>query len=449
MSTDIVIKKGLNIKLKGVAQHKVSPVNNSKIFAVNPSNFHGILPKMAVKIGDKVKIGDVVFYSKQQEQIKFTSPVSGKILEIIRGAKRKILSIEIEADSTNSFKDFGIKTPGKSVAPQVKEMLLDSGCWPFIKQRPYDVIANPDETPKAIFISTYATAPLSASPSFILEGREKEFQTGIDALSKLSEGKVHLCIDGNMSSFFNDIKGVVIHKVTGKHPAGNVGVQISKIDPINAGERVWVIQPQDVATIGSLFLTGKYNPSKIIALAGSQVKDPQYYKIIQGTLINDIIDMKLTDGKNRVISGNPLTGEAVSNKDTIGFYDDLISVLPEGDQYRFMGWMPFIGNNIFSMSRTSFSWLNSKNEFTLNTNLNGEARAFVITGEMEKVMPIDIYPMQLLKATIIEDIEKMENLGIYEVAPEDFGLIDFINTSKVEAQDIIRKGLDLMIKEVG
>ncbi|MCF6297922.1 MAG: Na(+)-translocating NADH-quinone reductase subunit A [Flavobacteriaceae bacterium] len=449
MSTDIVVKKGLNIKLKGVAQHKISLVSRSKIFAINPSNFHRISPKMALKVGDKVKVGDVVFYAKQQEEIKFTSPVSGEIKEIVRGAKRKILSIEITANDKDEFKDFGIKIPSNIAAPQIKEMLLESGCWAFIKQRPYDIIANPNDTPKAIFISAYATAPLSASHVFTLKGREEEFQAGIDALSKLTEGKIHLSVDGKTSSFFNNINGVDLHKVEGKHPAGNVGVQISKVDPINAGERVWVIQPQEVATIGTLFLTGKYNPAKIVALAGSQVETPQYYKIIQGAQINDIIDGKLTNGKNRIISGNPLTGTAVANDDVIGFYDDVISVLPEGSEYRFMGWLPFVGNHLHSVSRTSFSFLLPKKEYALNTLLNGEERAFVETGAMEKVMPIDVYPMQLLKAAMVFDIERMENLGIYEVAPEDFALIDYTSSSKVEAQDIIRKGLDLMIEEVG
>ncbi len=449
MSTDIKIKKGLNIKLKGIAQNKVSSVIRSKIFAINPPDFHGITPKMAVKVGEKVNVGDTIFYSKQQEKIKFTSPVSGEVKEIVRGPKRVILSIQILADKSDTFKDFGVRTPGNLTAPQIKETLLESGCWTFVKQRPYDVIADPGDTPKAIFISAFATAPLAASYEITLEGREKEFQAGIDALSKLTEGEVHLSVGTNSPSFLENIKGVNLHKVSGKHPAGNVGVQISKIDPLNSGDRIWVIQAQDIPIIGALFLTGNYNPTKIIALAGSQVHNPQYYKIINGAQIGDIVKGNLLDGDNRIISGNPLTGTAVGVKDPIGFYDDLVVVLPEGNHHRFLGWMPFIGNNIFSMSRTSLSWINANKEFTLDTNLNGEDRAFVVTGEMEKVLPMDIYPMQLLKATMIEDIERMENLGIYEVAPEDFALIDFISSSKIEAQDIIRKGLDLMIKEVG
>lgn len=448
MSTDIKIKKGLTIKLKGGANHNISQANRSKTFAINPPVFHGIQPKMSVKVGDKVKVGDAVFYAKQNDQIKFTSPVSGEIKEIVRGAKRKILSIEIIADAKDTYVDFGAKTPGKLAGPQVKELLLESGCWPMIKQRPYDVIANPSDSPKSIFISAYATAPLAASHAVTLKGREKEFQAGIDALSKLTEGKVHLST-GNSDTFLNEITGVVSHKISGKHPAGNVGVQIAKVDPVNSGDRVWVVNPQDVASIGSLFLTGKYDPTRVIALTGSQVDNPQYYKVIQGSRIKDIVDGKLKSGKNRIICGNPLTGTAVTLNGFLGFYDDSISVLPEGDHYSFFGWMPFIGNHKFSMSRTFFSWLTPNKEYDLDTNLNGEERAFVITGEMEKVLPMDLYPMQLLKATMIQDIEKMENLGIYEVAPEDFALIDFISTSKIEAQQIIREGLDLMIKEVG
>ncbi len=448
MSTDIKIKKGLNIKLKGGATNETSTANRSKTFAVNPPEFHGIVPKLSVKAGDKVKVGDTVFFSKNNEQLKFSSPVSGEIKEIVRGAKRKLLSIKISANDKDTYVDFGAKTPSKLAAPQVKESLLESGCWPMIKQRPYDVVANPSDSPKAIFISAYNTAPLAASHVVTLEGREQEFQAGIDALCKLTEGKVHLSV-GASESFLDNINGVVLHKVTGKHPAGNVGVQISKVDPVNSNDRVWVVQPQDVASIGSLFLTGKYNPTKVIALAGSQVDRPQYYSVIQGTKIRDIVAGKIKSGKSRIISGNPLTGTAVDPRDSLGFYDDSVCIIPEGDHYEFFGWMPFIGNHKFSMSRTFLSWLSPNKEYDLDTNLNGEERAFVITGEMERVFPMDIYPMQLLKATMIQDIEKMENLGIYEVAPEDFALIDFISSSKIEAQEIIREGLDLMIKEVG
>lgn len=448
MSKDIKIKKGLTIKLKGSADHQIAPATRSKIFAVNPPDFHGLIPKLSVKIGDKVQVGDAVFYDKSNDKIKFVSPVSGEIKEIVRGAKRRILSVKIIADASDTFKDFGSKTPSKLAAPQIKEALMEAGCWPMIKQRPYDVMANPEDQPKAIFISAYNTAPLSAAHEFVLQGKESAFQAGIDALTKLTEGSVHLSV-GKQTSFLHEVKGVELHRVSGQHPAGNVGIQIAKVNPVNAGERVWVVNPQDVAAIGQLFMTGKYDPSRVVALAGSCVEQPQYYSAIQGMQLKDLVKGKLNATKARLISGNPLTGTAVKESDSLGFYHDSVSALPEGDHYEFFGWVPFIGNHKFSMSRTFFSWLTPNKEYDLDTNLNGEERALVVTGEMEKVLPMDIYPMQLIKATMVQDIEKMENLGIYEVAPEDFALVDFVSSSKIEAQHIIRQGLDLMIKEVG
>jgi Na+-transporting NADH:ubiquinone oxidoreductase subunit A len=449
MSTDIRIKKGLDIKLKGKASLQVSPAQRSKTFALNPPDFHGLLPKMSVKIGDKVNVGDELFYDKNNEKVKFVSPVSGAVKEIVRGAKRRILSVKISASEKDEFKDFGKKTPANLTEPQVKEMLLESGCWPMIRQRPYDVIANPKDKPKAIFISAYATAPLAADHAFALTGKEKEFQAGIDALAKLTEGKVHLSVGAGNKSFLHEVSGVEHHNISGNHPAGNVGVQIANVDPINAGERVWVVHPQDVAAIGSTFLNGKFDPTRVVALAGSEVNEPQYYQVIRGAMVGDLTNGQLKGGKCRLISGDALTGSTMKERDPIGFYHDSVTVLPEGDHYDFFGWVPFKGNGKFSLSRTFFSWLAPNKEYELDTNLNGEERAFVITGEMEKVMPMDIYPMQLLKATMVQDIEKMENLGIYEVAPEDFALVDFISSSKIEAQQIIRSGLDLMIKEVG
>jgi len=327
--------------------------------------------------------------------------------------------------------------------------LLASGCWPFINQRPYDVIANSADTPKAIFVSAYASAPLTADVDFVLENKTEAFQAGIDALAKLTCGKVHLSLKGKEKSALENISGASIHKVFGPHPAGNVGVQISKIDPINAGDRVWTVAPQDVATIGEFFLTGKFNATKTIALSGSEVKDAQYYTLISGAQISDLVAGKIKGDNVRIISGDIFTGNKVTQNGFLGFYSNTVTVIPEGDQYRMFGWMPFASPSIHSAQRTGLSWLMPGKKYAPNTNLNGEERALVVTGEMENVMPLDIYPMQLLKACIANDIDKMENLGIYEVAPEDFALIDYTNTSKLEAQVIIRKALNLMIKEVG
>lgn len=450
MSQDIRIKKGLDIKLKGKAEEKISAAPRSGIFAILPKDFHGITPKLTVKIGDEVNVGDVLFYSKSNEQIKFTSPVSAKVSDIKRGAKRKILAVILEAKSQDQYKDFGKANPGSLSKEEVLSKILESGCWPFVKQRPYDIIANPADAAKAIFVSTFDTAPLAPNYAFVLKDKQEAFQAGIDALAKLTEGKVYVAANES-SSYFSKTQNAEILNVTGKHPAGNVGVQIANVSPINQGERVWTVNAQDVAIIGNLFLTGNYNPAKTIALAGSEVSAPQYYTVISGQEIGSIINGNVNTNNTRIISGNVLTGQKVSLKEGfLGFYDSIVSVIPEGNEYRMLGWIPFLGSGkIHSASKTSLSWLSPNKEYVLNTNLQGEERAMVVTGEMEKVMPIDIFPMQLLKAVLAKDIEKMENLGIYEVAPEDFALIDYTSSSKIEAQTIIREGLDIMINEVG
>ncbi|UNY97334.1 Na(+)-translocating NADH-quinone reductase subunit A [Zhouia spongiae] len=447
MSNDIKIKKGLNLKLKGEAERLISDAPRSKTFAIKPTDFHNVTPKMVVKPGDAVKAGDVIFFSKYSDTVKFVSPVSGTISEVKRGAKRKILEVTIDADAKDDYKEFGVKNPADLSSEEIKNHLLESGCWPFIKQRPYDVIANPEDSPKAIFISAYASAPLAADIEFILKDRKEDFQAGIDALSKLTSGKTHLSVDKNSNSFLNELSGVELHKVSGPHPAGNVGVQIHHIDPINAGERVWVINPEDVAVIGSLFRTGKLDATRVIAVAGTEAPKAQYFKAKIGTSVKDIIGT--VPASVRIISGDVLTGDKIGNASAIGYYHNVVTLIPEGNEYRMFGWLPFKDNNIPSMSRTSFAWLFPNKKYKVNANLNGEERALVVTGEMEQVMPMDIYPMQLIKECMIGNIEKMESLGIYEVAPEDFALIDYTSTSKLEAQSIIRVALDIMIKEVG
>jgi len=451
MSEAIHINKGLNIKLKGRAETTLVNLPRTDIYAIKPTDFHGLIPKLSVRVGDKVEAGTILFYSKGNEKVTFAAPVSGEVSHITRGERRRILDIRIKADAEDSFKDFGKKNPNDLSVDELKAHLSQAGCYPYFIQRPYDIIVNPDDTPKAIFISSFSTAPLATDEAFAMRGMEEEFQTGIDALVKLTSGKVHLAVKGDEASFFNKVKNVSIHRVFGKHPAGNVSVQIEKIDPINQGEKVWTIKPQDVAIIGRLFSTGHYQPTRVIAFAGSEVKNPQYLKTKQGVKIDHLFNNCIVGEAHeiRIINGDVLSGKWVRKNNFLSFYNTLISVIPEGKYYTFFGWMPFTQNRIFSMSRTFFSWLTPNKEYSLDTNMNGEDRAMVMTGEMEKVFPMDIFPMQLLKATMISDIEKMEKLGIYEVAPEDFALIDYTSSSKIEAQEIIREGLDLMIKEVG
>jgi len=449
MSKDIRIKKGLDIKLVGEAEKNTTTSSLSSVYAVKPEDFHGITPKLVAKEGAEVKAGETLFYSKSDERILFLSPVSGKVTEVVRGARRKVLAVKIAADPQQVHKDFGTKNADKMSAEEVKNHLFTSGCWPFIKQRPYDIIANPNQAPKAIFISAYASAPLAADLEYTLAGKELELQTAITAIAKLTEGKVHLSVGQNASSVFSNLKGVELHKVSGPHPSGNVGTQISKIDPINKGEVVWVITPQDLVVIGELFLTGKLNMTRTIALTGSQFSSPQYVTAIAGASIADVTAKNLQNNNTRIISGNVLSGKQVKEDGFLGFYDNQITAIPEGDDYEFFGWNKPVFNKISTSRALTFSWLTPNKKYDLNTNTNGEHRAFVVTGSYEEVFPLDIYPMQLLKAFMYKDLDEMEALGGYEVAPEDFALTEFICVSKQPHQKIIREGLDLMREELG
>ncbi|WP_299228582.1 Na(+)-translocating NADH-quinone reductase subunit A [uncultured Psychroserpens sp.] len=449
MSKDIKIKKGLDIKLVGEAEKTVEQAIISNFYTIRPEDFHSVIPKLIAKEGTTLQAGDVIFYDKSNEDIKFVSPVSGTVVEVLRGPKRRIDAIKIQADKTQSFKDFG-KFNANSDAATIKAHLLATGCWSFIKQRPYDVIANPEKSPKAIFISGCATAPLAADLDFVLQGKEAELQTAVSALAKLTEGQVHIGVKSSNSPLAG-MSDATIHNVFGPHPAGNVGTQINRIDPVNKGEVVWTVNAQDLVIIGELLMTGKFNPERVIALAGSSVKKPRYFKTKIGSEVATMIydNGVEKDGNDRIISGNVLSGKHIKPDGSLGYYDNVITVIPEGDDYEFFGWNKPIFNKISTSRALTFSWLNSKKKYDLNTNTNGEHRAFVTTGTYEQVFPLDIYPMQILKACMYQDLDEMEALGMYEVAPEDFALTEFVCVSKQPHQEIIRKGLDLMLKEIG
>lgn len=445
----IKIKKGLDINLLGEADKVLNDLEVS-LYAIKPTDFHGVFPKVMVKEGDTVKAGSILFYDKYRDQIRFTSPVSGTIKEIRRGAKRVLLEIIITPDSKQEYEDFGKADPDTLTRDQIIEKLILSGVWPNIRQRPYDIIANPADQPKSIFISAFDTSPLAPDYNFIMNNYVQEFLTGINVLKRLTKGRVYLNLRAgdNHSEAFTRASGVEINYFAGPHPTGNVGVQINKLDPINKGEVVWHIRPQEVAIVGRLFLEGRYNAERIIALTGSEVLKTGYFRVKTGATILEMVENNVREGKVRFISGNPLTGQKIDKHGFLGFYDSQVTVLPEGDYYEMFGWLK-PGFHKFSFSRTFFSWLHPKNrKYRLDTNLHGGPRAFVMTGEMEKVFPFDIYPLQLLKAIIVEDIDAMENLGIYEVAEEDFALVEFIDTSKTDIQALVRKGLDLMRKEM-
>ena len=448
MSRDIKIRKGVNINLKGSADKVVSDSPAESTYAVKPTDFPGLIPKLLIKEGSEVKAGTAIFCDKGNEALKFVSPVSGEIEEIRRAEKRAIREVVILADRKNEYVDFGKKDVRQANREEVISKLLESGVWPMLRQRPYDIIANPSDKPKAIFISAFSSAPLGEDYDFIMHRRGEAFQSGIEVLKKLTDGIIHLNINGSIKAddAFLNARSVQINKITGPHPAGNVGVQIHHIDPLNKGEIIWTVNPQDVIAIGKVFTEGRFDASRIIAVCGSRVKSPKYFKTIQGACVKNLLSGLLEEGPSRIISGNVLTGSKINTDGYVGFYDHQVTVIPEGGEEEFMGWMmPNLGK--FSLSGTFLSWLTPGKEYNLNTNMNGELRPFVISGQYEKLLPMDIYPVHLLKAILVEDIELMEKLGIYEVAPEDFALAEYECTSKIAVQQLVRKGLDLVRKE--
>lgn len=440
------IKQGLDIKLKGKAESIIKQeqvvVNE---YALKPTDFPGLTPRVVVREGDSVKAGTPLFYDKYQEKVKFVSPVSGIVKEVRRGERRKVLEVIITPDE-KAFTYETFEADEKASPEEIKEVMLKAGIFPSIKQRPYDVIANPEETPRAIFVSTFDTAPLGLDYDFIIRRELDSFKAGLRVLSKLAPLYVNLR-DVSDKDMTEGIEATV-SVFKGKHPASNVGVQINKIAPINKGETIWTIAPQDVIILGRLFLEKKYDARIVVALSGSEVIHPIYYSLYKGVNVQGVLKGNLKDEQVvRVISGNTLVGTKIEENGFLGFYDNQLTVIPEGAEYEFLGWIrPGFGK--MSVSRSFFSWLVPNRKYNLSANTRGEERAFVMSGEYERVFPMDIMPVQLLKAILAKDIDKMEQLGIYDVAPEDFSLCEFVCTSKIESQRIVREGLDYLRNEL-
>ena len=413
----IKIRKGLNIHLKGEAAKQLESFEPT-FCALKPTDFIGVLPKLHVAEGDDVKIGSVLFHDKNNEKIVFTSPISGKVKAIVRGEKRAILEVIVENDGKNEAIDLSsIENP--------VERILQSGIWPMLRQRPFATIANPNDKPKHIFVSMFDTAPLAPDYNYIIENQSEALIVGVNVLAKLTDGNVYLNVnhDFNLNNLHQN---VIVTEFDGPHPAGNIGTQINALSPINKGEVVWYCYAQDVITIGKLFLTGRYDSTRIIATTGSAVKNPHYYQTRIGADITPILNI---DDNARVISGNVLTGTKITDNPFLCFHDSQVTVIPEGNKYKMFGWL----KPVFK-------------RFT-DTNTNGDTRPYIMTGQFEKVFPFDIYPMQLIKACLIKDIEQMEELGIYEVDTEDFALCEVIDPSKTPIQQIIREGLEFIRKE--
>jgi Na+-transporting NADH:ubiquinone oxidoreductase subunit A len=446
MAKVIKLRKGLNINLKGKAEAKVVAIDASEVYGLVPDAFVGVKPKLVAKEGDVVKAGDALFVDKLHPEVKFVSPVSGKVTSVERGDRRKILSVQVTADKQQVYADFGKKNVSSLSGEQVKVALLEAGLFAFFLQRPYAVTANPADTPKAIFVSTFSDMPLAADFEVAVKGNEADFQTGVDALAKIA--KVYLGVKPSASSVLSNAKNAEVTVFEGKCPAGNVGVQINNVSPVNKGEVGWTLCAEEVIFIGRLFNAGKVDLTRTIAVACSEIKPPAYVKALVGQQISSIVKGNIaTDKKVRLIDGNPLTGLKVSETAFLGAHSTEITAIPEGDEAdEAFGWiMPRF--NQFSTSRTYCSWLMGNKEYSLDSRIKGGERHMIMSGEYDSVFPMDIYPEQLVKSIIAGDIEKMEALGIYEVAPEDFAVCEFVDSSKLELQRIVREGLDMLRKE--
>lgn len=448
MANLIKLRKGLDINLKGKAAAEVMSVKEPGFYALIPDDFTGVTPKVVVKEQEYVMAGGPLFVDKNHPELKFVSPVSGVVTSVERGARRKVMSITVEAAAEQDYEEFGKKDVSKMSGEQVKEALLNGGMFAFIKQRPYDVVADPTVAPRAIFVSAFDSNPLAPEFEMALKGEEANFQTGLDALAKMAKTYLSISVKQNAAALAQ-AKNVEINVFDGPHPAGNVGVQINHIAPVNKGETVWTIDPQAVIFIGRLFNTGHVDMTRTVAVTGSEVKKPAYCKLKVGALLTNVFAGNVnTSCELRYISGNVLTGKQIAANGFLGAFHSQVTVIPEGnDVHEMLGWiMPRF--NEFSTSRSYFSWLMGKKEYRLDARIKGGERHMIMSNEYDRVLPMDIMPEYLIKAIIAGDIDQMEALGIYEVAPEDFAICEFVCSSKMELQRIVREGLDMLRREM-
>lgn len=448
MANLIKLRKGLDINLKGKAAAEVMSVKEPGFYALIPDDFTGVTPKVVVKEQEYVMAGGPLFVDKNHPELKFVSPVSGVVTSVERGARRKVMSITVEAAAEQDYEEFGKKDVSKMSGEQVKEALLNGGMFAFIKQRPYDVVADPTVAPRAIFVSAFDSNPLAPEFEMALKGEEANFQTGLDALAKMAKTYLSISVKQNTAAL-TQAKNVEINVFDGPHPAGNVGVQINHIAPVNKGETVWTIDPQAVIFIGRLFNTGHVDMTRTVAVTGSEVKKPAYCKLKVGALLTNVFAGNVnTSCELRYISGNVLTGKQIAANGFLGAFHSQVTVIPEGnDVHEMLGWiMPRF--NEFSTSRSYFSWLMGKKEYRLDARIKGGERHMIMSNEYDRVLPMDIMPEYLIKAIIAGDIDQMEALGIYEVAPEDFAICEFVCSSKMELQRIVREGLDMLRREM-
>ena len=444
----VKISKGLNINLKGAPAEEVTAIQTPKYYALMPADFTRVTPKVVVKPEDAVKAGDPLFVDKNIPELQFVSPVSGKVVAVNRGERRRVLSVVVESDGKFESVECKAKDVLSLSAEDVKADLLKAGLFAFMRQRPYDVIADPKDAPRAIYVSAFDSKPLAVSFEVALKGNEEDFQTGLDALSRIAPVHLGICAC-QKSTALTVAKNVKTTIFKGPHPAGNVGVQINKTAPVNKGEIVWTIGAEEVIFIGRFFNKGKVDFTRTIALAGSEVKNPSYSKVVLGAQLTNILAGRLENKyENRIIDGNVLTGKKTAADGFLGAFSTEVTVIPESmNDAEMLGWaMPRFG--MYSTSRSYFSWLFPKRKYTIDARIKGGERHMIMSNEYDRVFPMDIYPEYLLKAIITGNIDKMEQLGIYEVAPEDFALCEFVDSSKLELQRIVREGLDKLRAEM-
>ncbi|MFA7116781.1 MAG: Na(+)-translocating NADH-quinone reductase subunit A [Bacteroidales bacterium] len=453
----IKLSKGLDIPINGKAETFLKKDVISEIIAVKPTDFKGIFPRLEVREGDIVKAGSPIFHDKTRPEIKFTSPISGTVEKIIRGEKRKLLNIIIKDNGKKEYINYKLPKPAEVTKEQALETLLSSGLWAGIKQRPYGIIPNPKETPKDIFISGFSTAPLGPDLDYSLREDFENIQTAVNILKLFTTGDIHLGLNAktHASTPFHKLKGVEFHIFDGPHPIGNVGIQIHHISPINKGDIVWTVDMHILAVIGKLFDKKHLDMTRIIAITGPCVDKPSYIRCTYGMHMAAITDHIISDGEKmhketdiRVISGDILTGDNVGKDGYLGFFHNQITILSEGNYHELFGWGKIIRPKKFSFSHSYFSWINPKKKYNMDTNINGGPRAFVMSKVYKDVLPMDILPVYLFKAILAKDVDKMEQLGIYEVIEEDIALCEYVCPSKIEIQNIISDGIDIMIKEM-
>ncbi|MBO4499989.1 MAG: Na(+)-translocating NADH-quinone reductase subunit A [Bacteroidaceae bacterium] len=452
MSEIIRLRKGLDIRLLGNPEPKTLQTGAADSYALCPDDFTGVKPKVVVKEQQKVKAGEALFIDKNHPEVKFVSPVSGTVAAVNRGDRRKVMSVSVTPDATQEYVEFGVKSVQSLSGREVLSALLDSGLFGFFRQRPYDVIASPEDTPRGIFVSAFDSKPLAPDFEYVLKGNELDFQTGLSALSKIAHTTLGISASQTSDALVY-AKNVDVYAFKGAHPAGNVGVQINHIKPVNKGEIVWTIDPETVIFIGRLFNNGRVDMTRLIAVAGSEVNDPSYSKVVIGAKLSSILKGRVANlATDRIINGNVLTGTRSSLEGYLGAFSNMVTVIPEGSNVNeFMGWiMPRFGT--YSVSRTFFSWLSGifcpNKKYVIDSRIKGSERHMIMSGEYDRVFPMDIYPEYLIKAIITGNIDKMEAYGIYEVAPEDFALCEFVDSSKLELQRIVREGLDNLRAEM-